>query len=66
MKTTARCHTCGQKVISLMLEISTCRCAHIFCGNHLQAHECTFDYLKEFQEKSVSIIVAPDQLSNRV
>jgi hypothetical protein len=49
-----------------MVEINTCRCAHVYCGKHLQDHGCTFDYLKDFQDKINPIIIAPDRVSNRI
>jgi AN1-type zinc finger protein 5/6 len=44
-----KCHYCNKKVGLIVIK---CKCGHIFCQSHLNAHShnCTYDYKKEKKE----------------
>ena len=44
-----KCHHCNKKVGLIVIK---CKCGHIFCQSHLNAHShnCTYDYKKEKKE----------------
>jgi acetone carboxylase gamma subunit len=44
-----KCYHCKKKVGMIILK---CKCGHIFCQSHLNAHShnCTYDYKKEKKE----------------
>ena len=44
-----KCHFCKKK---LGLIVIKCKCGHIYCQNHLNAHShnCKYDYKKEKKE----------------
>ena len=44
-----KCYHCNKKVGLIILK---CKCGHIFCPSHLNAHShnCTYDYKKEKKE----------------
>ena len=44
-----KCYHCKKKVGLIILK---CKCGHIFCQSHLNAHShnCTYDYKKEKKE----------------
>ena len=44
-----KCYHCNKKVGLIVLK---CKCGHIFCQSHLNAHShnCTYDYKKEKKE----------------
>ena len=44
-----KCYHCKKKVGMIILN---CKCGHIFCQSHLNAHShnCTYDYKKEKKE----------------
>ena len=45
-----RCHECRSK---LSLIVYTCKCNHIFCHRHLNAHShnCKYNYTKEIKKQ---------------
>lgn len=44
-----KCYHCKKKVGMIILK---CKCGHIFCQSHLNAHShnCTYDYKREKKE----------------
>ena len=48
-QTKTKCHHCNKKIGLIVLK---CKCGHIFCQSHLNAHShnCTYDYKKEKKE----------------
>lgn len=44
------CKICNRKINKLYIELYTCKCLFIFCGNHLSDHSCTFNHRKEVQK----------------
>lgn len=46
------CTTCGSKVKTIDVIISTCRCGNIYCMNHRIDHKCTYDYKKDYDDNN--------------
>lgn len=51
-----RCHLCKKK-ISLVESLIPCRCQENFCQNHMNNHECKFDYKLKQQDILVKQLV---------
>ena len=51
-KPLAKCFYCKKKLKLTELDLK-CKCKNNFCSKHLKphTHKCTFDYVKEMQEK---------------
>lgn len=47
-----KCDICKRKLLSIMLDIHTCRCDKFFCGNHIHNHNCTFNHRKYWQNQA--------------
>lgn len=52
-----KCEICSKKIKELYVVLHTCKCAGIYCQSHIQNHECTFDYHKEFIKNNKDILV---------
>lgn len=48
-KKNLKCYQCNKKIGLIIIK---CKCGHIFCSSHLNAHShnCTYDYKKEKKE----------------
>lgn len=46
----ACCKTCKRKINKLYIDIYTCKCNQLYCGNHIHDHICIFDH-KNNQQK---------------
>lgn len=46
-----KCFICKKKINNILVDIHTCKCENIYCGNHLDAnnHNCSFDYRKNYK-----------------
>ena len=45
------CAVCDMKLPMTARLHATCKCGKLFCGRHMQCHECTFDYRAAAQRK---------------
>lgn len=45
-KKKCRCCVCKKKIPSILVEMHTCRCGKLVCGQHKSEslHDCTFDW----------------------
>ena len=48
----SKCDICNRKLLSIMLDVHTCRCDKFFCGKHMHNHNCTFNYHKHWQNQA--------------
>ena len=52
-----KCQTCSKKIKELYVDLHSCKCSGIYCQNHIQNHQCTFDYRAEFIKNTKNILV---------
>ena len=43
------CKVCKTRINPLMISMYKCKCHNVYCYIHLHDHECTFNYLENFQ-----------------
>lgn len=57
------CKTCKRKINKLYIEMYTCKCKKLYCGNHLHSHKCSFDHVAEQQNvlREKMPIMEPDR-----
>lgn len=44
------CKSCKRRISKLYIEMYTCKCKKVYCGNHLHSHTCNFDHVEEQQK----------------
>lgn len=44
------CKICKQRLNKLYIEMYTCKCKKLYCGNHIHSHKCTFNHIEEQQK----------------
>ena len=45
------CKVCKTRINPLMISMYKCKCHNVYCHIHLHEHECTFNYLENFQKE---------------
>ena len=60
-----KCLICSRKILKIMEDIYTCKCGNKYCGEHIQNHECTFDYKKECKDQLTKKLqmVGPEKIT---
>lgn len=64
-----RCKNCRKKISKFLIDMYTCKCLELYCGNHLYEHNCVFNHLEEEQSKlrqKLPKITKTSTLKNRI
>jgi hypothetical protein len=46
----AKCIICKKKINDIIKDIYLCKCNNIYCSNHTNNHNCTYDYQNDFKK----------------
>lgn len=48
--TTSSCNLCNKRILVVYTDIHTCKCQKMYCSNHLQNHNCDFEYQNNYRK----------------